>query len=279
MLEGKARRNAAAALVAVLIAGGLCLLILDAAGAKQASAPPAHAASIKTIDISVTSDGSDAGYYVWEDQLLKDSTDPTYYDLVVRSGSARIFWTWPAGGGSSHNVKMKTGINYATNKPYSTPGLSFFNGKGSGSPFTNNSGSDFNWPTKQHGGVNGWVPSKAGSYYLFCSQHSAMFMKVIVKGFATKLAAETKRGIVKSGSKAMYAKVTAAAPVKATVKVVQCKNSSCSKGSAAYAKAVNLRKGTNRLKLGFKSGLAVGRYQVQVITPAETLRSAFAVKR
>ncbi len=240
-------------LLAALLVGGVCLMTLDVAGAK-----PAKAAAVTDIDVTIIGNEND-GEYFWEGR--KDASEKDAYDLSVQSGQARVFFVFPPQSGS-HDAKLR--------KSQSTPGVTF-----PMSSLTQNTGeSDIRWPAR------GWKPVKSGIYALYCSKHSySMKMRVIVKGYATKLAPETKRGIVKRGSKAMYAKVTAAAPVKATVKVVQCKNSSCSKGSAAYAKAVNLRKGTNRLKLGFKSGLAVGRYQVQVITPAETLRSAFAVKR
>jgi len=241
-----------------------------------ASAQPAHAAStITDFNISIISDGSDAGYYVWDSQLSKDPTDPTYSDVSVLSGSTRFFWTWPGTGGSSHNVKLKVGVNFLTKKPFSTPGLEFFNGRGSGSPFTNNSGSDITWPTQSNGGVNGWVPTKAGTYYLFCSQHSGMYMRVMVKSLVSKVAA--KRKSLRAGSRVVSSTVTAATPTNASAQVVLCRNRSCSKARKVASKQVALKQGSNAVNLPTRR-LAKGRYQLRVISNGNVTSTTFDVK-
>jgi hypothetical protein len=241
-----------------------------------ASAHPAHAASgIADFNISVLSDGSDAGYYVWDAQLAKDPTDPTYNNVSVLSGSTRFFWTWPAGGGSSHNVKLKVGVNFLTKKPFSTPGVDFFGGKGSGSPFTNDTGSDVTWPTRSNGGVNGWVPTKAGTYYLFCSQHSGMYMRVMVKSLVSKVSAKQKT--LRAGARSVGSSVSAATATTASAQIVLCTNSSCSKSKKIAAKQVSLKQGSNSVNVATKA-LSKGRYELRVISNGNVTSSQFTVK-
>ena len=242
-----------------------------------ASAGNAHtaAAGIKDVPITVLSDSSDGGQYIWDEQLAKDPTDPTYSDITVLSGAARFKWTWPGDGTqASHNVKMKVGVNYFTKKPFSTPGLNFFNGKGSGSPFTNDSGADVTWPTKSNGGVDGWVPTKAGTYYLFCSQHSGMYMRVIVKPLVGS--ASTKRAL-RTGTRGVSTSFTSAAATKSSLKLVLCKNGKCSKTKTIASKAYNVRKGSNTLKLQTK-GLEKGSYRLLVTTNGNVVVAKFSVK-
>lgn len=267
------RKVAAAAAITAAVTLGPAL------GTASAKPARASAVAVKDLNILVTSDGSDAGYYVWDAQLDKDFTDPAYYDISVLSGSTRFTWTWPSGGGSSHNVKLKTGSNFFTGKPFSTPGVSFFGTKGSGSPFTNNTGEDFTWPTKANGGVDGWVPTKAGTYHLICSQHSAMYMRVIVKGLIAKAKTSTRRGTVKAGTKALTTAVTANAASTASVRLVACSNRSCSKVKGIATKTSTLRKGSNGVKLSLRRGLKPGRYQVQVVSNGNVVKaSAFVVR-
>lgn len=239
-------------LLAALLVGGVCLMVLDVAGAK-----PAKAAAVADIDVSLLGDENDGNYF-WEGQ--KEAWEKDADALSVQSGQARIFFVWPPNNGS-HDVKLR--------KSQSTPGLTF-----PVSVLHQNYGTeDERWP------AGGWKPGKAGTYALYCSKHTGMKMRVIVKGFASRLAPETKRGTVKRGAKAVYSNVRANVPARATVRMVACRNSSCSSSRGIYRKDFNLRAGNNRLRLGLASGLAPGRYQVQVVTQAETLRSGFVVNR
>jgi hypothetical protein len=263
--------------LSAITTSSLAIAALIVSAPASASAGNAHAASaaIKDYPITLLSESSDGGVYIWDAQLDKDPTDPTYSDITVLSGAARFKWTWPGEGTqASHNVKMKVGVNYLTNKPFSTPGLDFFKGKGSGSPITNNSGADITWPTLSNGGVNGWVPTKAGTYYLFCSQHTSMYMRVIVKPLVGS--ASTKRSLRK-GTRGVSASFTSAAASRSSLKLVLCKNGKCSKTKTIASKSFNVRAGRNTLKLPTK-GLAKGSYRLLVTTNGNVVVAKFAVK-
>ena len=260
-----------------IAASSLAVTALVASASASAANDTAHAASapVKDYAITVLSDSSDGGQYIWDSQLDKDPTDPTYSDVTVLSGAARFKWTWPGEGvQASHNVKMKVGENFLTKKPFSTPGLDFFKGKGSGSPITNNSGADITWPTKDNGGVNGWVPTKGGTYYLFCSQHTSMYMRVVVKPLVGS--ASTKRS-VRAGTRGVSTSFISAAASSGTLKLVLCKNGTCTKTKTIASKAFNLHKGNNKLKLQTKA-LAKGNYHLLITTNSDVVAAKLSVK-
>jgi len=228
------------------------------AGATTASS----AAATKSVEVTMISDCSDCGEYIWLAKLDKIDSDPGYNNLNVHSGDTKIFFIWPALGGAEHNVKLKARL--------STPGLSFPVGTGSASPFKNIEPTDFTWPEA------GWTPEKKGTYFLYCSQHSAMFMRVIVKPLVAKV--KPARTSVRAGTRSIVSTVTADSATPGTAKIVLCKNSSCSKIRVIASKAVRFHSGSNRLSVATRR-LAAGRYQLRVLVGKDTTSSAFTVKR
>ena len=230
----------------------------DQAGATTASS----ATATKSVEVVLYADCADCGDYTWLAQLDKIESDPGYNNLNVHSGDTKIFFTWPAEGVAEHNVRLKARL--------STPGLTFPVGTGSGSPFKNIEPTDFTWPEA------GWTPDKKGTYYLYCSQHSAMFMRVIVKPLVAKV--KPARTSVRAGTRSIVSTVTADSATRATAKIVLCKNSSCSKTRVIASKAVSFHAGSNRLSVATRR-LAAGRYQLRVLVGKDTTSSAFTVKR
>ena len=247
--------NRAAALIAGLAIASAAAF---AAGTPEpAGAVPAAAAALEEIDVSLIGDEND-GSYAWDG--MKDPWEKDADALFVDSGAKRIFFVWPANNGS-HDVKLRAST--------STPGVTF----PASSLFHNYGPDDWRWPTA------GWVPVKAGTYRLYCSKHTSMKMRLIVRAQLARIGAKTSRGKVRRGSKAITGVVVTNNAVRARVKVSLCANRSCSRVRNAYDRVHNLRKGRSELRLAFRSGLGPGNYRMRVETPALSLNSPFSVPR
>lgn len=239
-----------AALIAIVAAA------LLAFATQPASAVTASAAAVQDLDVSLVGDEND-GQYAWDgmkDPWIKDADA-----IFVNSGSTRFFFVWPPSNGS-HDVKLRAS--------QSTPGLSFPN-----SVLHQNYGTeDERWPSA------GWLPVKAGTYQLYCSKHTGMKMRVIVKAQLARIGAKTNRGTVRRGTKVVTGVVVTNSSVRARLKVVLCTNRSCSRSRDAYNRVLDLRSGRSEIRLPLRSGLGPGSYRFQVLTAALNLNSAFSVK-